>query len=157
MKHSREPELHWLGWLVLAIIALLGLLLLAGSWGAQDYKLRLVGEHVSGPPPVVFVADREAGQFMTSCVSADEARAELVKRVPGVTFEKLPPEPYMLAFNALPPATAYPTPAVLIAARSARKLTVLLMGFNAAGCQMMIATLKIPQHEMLMRKIGPEI
>lgn len=92
-----------------------------------------------------------------ACALEAAETAKLKEKVPDAEVMVLNSVAYMAIFNTLPPASDYPPPLRLVAFTSPSHSTALLLGFGPDGCQMLAATVRVPDHEAILRRLGTDI
>lgn len=141
--------------LVLSLMAAL-LLVVAGVSDGPHIRMSRLAMPLFASQDVQ-LASATDGQPGGACALEAAETAKLKALVPDAEVTVLNSVAYMAIFNTLPPATVYPPPLRLVAFTSPRHTTALLLGFGGDGCQMMVATVRMPDHEAILRRLGTEI
>lgn len=92
-----------------------------------------------------------------SCENPTTVREQLIAEVPDAKFTEVDATSYLRLFDQLPPASVSPVPVRLMVAEAASKHAVMLLGFNAADCLFMRATLPKQQHEKIIADLSESI
>lgn len=157
MERDRESGLTPLFFILLFVVLVLGALLGLGSYFSKGHRIDVSLAMPLFTSQDVQLASATDGQPGGACTLEAAETAKLKTQVPDAKVTVLNSVAYMAIFNTLPPATAYPPPLRLVAFTSPRHATALLLGFGPDGCQMMVATVLLPEHEAILRRLGTDI